>query len=313
MIVKHQNSGIEAEVLCKSKSDYGPDLVTLRIRFPRFVAEQFLKHRMFSCNAVSSRAMSVPKMNNWILGHTSEPIFWGAQKKGMQPDQKCDNLLKDVEAFGYYLDLEGITPEEAWYEARNFAMAMAQAYWNAGYHQQIPNRLTHAFQMAEYIVTATDFENFFNLRLRDKAAQSEINKLADVMNQAIELSDYIGLYEGWHLPYVTEEEKQSLSVEDLRVVSAARCAIISYNNHDTDQLLSVDKAYKIYNHLINDTNPHYTPMEHQAKALTSVENIKVGFMKSMAEDVNYPTKSLGYFANLKGWKSQRYLLENQEL
>ena len=254
MIVKGK-AGIEAEVLLKSEGTHS-NIVTLRVRFPRFVAEQFLKHRMFSCNAVSSRAMSVPKMNQWILNNTADPIFWGAQKKGMQPDVEHSQLLQDSEGYGTYIGLEDTTPEEAWYDARNFAMCMAKAYWDAGYHQQIPNRLTHAFQMAEYIVTATDFDNFFNLRLHDKAAQSEITELARCMKEAIDKAPFTGLYKGWHIPYVTDDELLTLELDDLLKVSAARCAIISYNNHDSDELLSVEKAKKIYNHLMNDTNPH---------------------------------------------------------
>lgn len=85
-LVKGLN-GIEAECLLRTKGDYS-DICTLRIRFPRFVAEQFLKHRMFSCNAMSSRALSVPKMNDWVKENPVEPLFWGARKKGMQPDQQ---------------------------------------------------------------------------------------------------------------------------------------------------------------------------------------------------------------------------------
>jgi len=277
MLVKGK-AGIEAEVLLKSAGVYS-NIVTLRVRFPRFVAEQFLKHRMFSCNAVSSRAMSVPKMNKWILDNTADPIFWGAQKKGMQPDQEHSVLLQDVEGYGQYIGLEDTTPEEAWYDARNFAMCMAKAYWDAGYHQQIPNRLTHAFQMAEYIVTATDFDNFFNLRLHDKAAQSEITELARCMKEAIDKTLSKNLHKGWHIPYVVEEELDNLS---------------------------------IYNHLINDTNLHLTPMEHQALSLTRMERLKIKTLEKFAKELNMPTR-VRYFANLNGWKSQRYLLENNLL
>lgn len=314
MIIKGK-AGIEAEVLLKSEGTHS-FITTFRVRFPRFVAEQFLKHRMFSCNAVSSRAMSVPKMNKWILDNTADPIFWGAQKKGMQPDQEHSVLLQDVEGYGQYIGLEDTTPEEAWYDARNFAMCMAKAYWDAGYHQQIPNRLTHAFQMAEYIVTATDLDNFFNLRLHDKAAQSEITELARCMKDAYNGAKLGDLYQGWHIPYVTDEELDRLSLDKLLKVSAARCAIISYNNHDSEDLLTVEKAEKIYNHLINDTNPHLSTMEHQARVLSKKEldlyNRVMG--KTWGEVLTTPGINLrdfdmSYFGNMNMWKTQRYLLE----
>ncbi len=200
-------------------------------------------------------------------------------------------------------------------------MSLAKAYWEAGYHQQIPNRLTHPFQMAEYIVTATDFDNFFNLRLYDKAAQSEITELARCMKKAIDKAPVMELIEGWHIPYLTEDDLNCLTLPEMLKVSAARCAIISYNNHDSDQLLPMEKAEKIYKHLINDTNPHYTPMEHQARVLSREEldiywAITGATMSIAAQADKKPHMrdfDTSYFGNLKMWKSQRYLLETLDL
>lgn len=324
-----RKGNIEAEVILATSNAYVdlPPIYTFRIRFPRFVAEQFLKHRAFSCNAVSSRAMSVPKMNQWIESGPAMPVFWGAQKKGMQPTEAHTQLVTKEDGVYGFIDMDGgVSADQVWCDAMQYNMQIADALWDAGYHQQIPNRLTHAFQMAEYIVTGTNFENFFNLRLHDKAAQSEIAILAQCMKIAMDTCTIqepllIG-GERWHLPYTTIDERFELPLESLCTLSAARAAIVSYNNHDTDELLPVEKAAKIYDHLVNDTNPHLTPMEHSARCLSRQEYIDAcrvqAHMCKFADVGN--TKPLERrivstltFANLYGWQSQRYLFETCQL
>ena len=108
-------------------------------------------------------------------------------------------------------------------------------------------------------------------------------------------------------------------------MSAARCAIVSYNNHDTDELLSIDKAKRIYNHLISDTNPHWTPCEHQARNETNEElSIRLKGQEALSDmlklNVNYSNeheireaiKKLNYYANLNKWVSHRYIKERYE-
>jgi hypothetical protein len=311
MLVEGKN-GIEAEVLLGTVSDISeaPPIYTFRVKFHRYVAEQFLRHRMFSLNAVSSRALTVPKMNAKIYADPAMPLFWGGQVKGMQPIEELNSKVAGL------TPNKMLTPRDAWYEAMVAMQSVAQNMWNAGYHQQIPNRLTHAFQMAEYIVTMTDLENFMNLRLKDEAAQSEITELARVMQEAKQGYALQKPHEGYHLPYVTAEEKAELDIEDLKVLSSARCAIISYNNHNTDDMLSLEKATKIYNHLINDTNVHATPMEHQARVPTTAEYTAVMAMQDAinswgeANGINMKmVKSCQYFANLNFWISNRYEME----
>ena len=184
LITVNGGNHIQAELLAYTKGVYSP-IATFRVRFHRYVAEQFLKHRMFSCNAISSRAMSVPKMNARIDKYPAIPLFWGAQEKGMQPNQECNNKIEDVWLPGNY-DQVNLSREDAWDEMRNSFCLWAEDYWDADYHQQIPNRLTHPFQMTEYIVTSTDWSNSFNLRLHDDGAQAEINELARCMEACLD-------------------------------------------------------------------------------------------------------------------------------
>lgn len=314
--VVDDKSGISAELLAYSINDSGDKIATFKLVFHRYVAEQFLKHRMFSCNATSSRAMSVPKMNEWIENNTAMPVFWGAQQKGMSPKNECVNLIGTSDTYWK-------RRAEHWINARDSAILFASDYWDAGYHQQIPNRLTHAFQMASYIVTATEFDNFFNLRLHDDAAQDEIKILAKCMKECLDnakpntIASYM-FHPGWHMPYVTAYERVKYDLKDCLIISAARCAIVSYNNHTTDEPLPLEKAKLIYSKLIEDTNPHYTPLEHAARIETIEENELVRCMQVAACMKIGPYKGISkakqrqliFYANLRGWLSNRYCIEN---
>ena len=73
-------------------------------------------------------------------------------------------------------------------------------------HKQIANRLTEPYQMMKVVVTATEWDNFFNLRI-DKDAQPELVMLADKMFNAMQGSTPKTLKAGqWHLPYVDSIE-----------------------------------------------------------------------------------------------------------
>ena len=254
--------------------------------------------------------MSVPKMNKWIEDNPATPLFWGAQKKGMQPVEECKNQIPiSTKLFKEY----NIDREELWEMAQENACLTAKKYWDAGYHQQIPNRLTHAFQMAEYIVTATDWDNFFALRLHDDAAQSEIKELARCMKEALETAVMCAPRSGWHLPYVSNEDLEMHGLRKCKILSAARCCVISYNNHETDQPMSLEKAEKLFNHLVTDTNPHYTPLEHQARVLTVTEAIEcLRASSAFAHGPASKARQCWYYANFAHWVSQRYELEHNE-
>lgn len=104
--------------------------------------------------------------------------------------------------------------------------------------------------------------------------------------------------------------KAGMRIEDLKVLSAGRSCVISYNNHQTDELMSLDKARRIFNHLMNDTNRHLTPTEHQARHLTEYENSEVNDIKRACKS-RKKARQAEYFSNFRGWISHRYELETE--
>ena len=137
-----------------------------------------------------------------------------------------------------------------------------------GVHKQVTNRLLEPFQHMRTILTATEFDNFFKLRI-DEGADPNIRTLAEMMRDAISKSEPVirsGKHpedsESWHLPYVTEGERMDIRDNPLFLcaLSSARCARVSYNNHD-GTAPTPEKDIGLHNRLL--TNGHLSPHEHQ--------------------------------------------------
>ena len=170
---------IEAKVIADSIAN-GIRLTTMELKFHRFILPEFNTHRMFSRNASSSRAIPVEKMLKQVEENPAMPIHWGKNQPGMQANKECNNKVNLKVCAGEYLN----TREEVWNNAAFWARNHAKALSDAGYHKQVVNRLLEPFQYIKVIVTATEYTNFFNLRLHPDA-QPEMKQLAVVMQAAM--------------------------------------------------------------------------------------------------------------------------------
>lgn len=272
-----------------------PVLHTLHLRYPRIIHAEGKTHRKFSIgielfeeftptfdlmddrnlsrNARSSRAVPVKTMLDEVRNAPFVPWHWGKNQKGMQAAEECNEkiLIKNA------LFIDADTPverEAAWLFARDQAADMAESFMNAGYHKQIANRLLEPFSWIDVLVTATDWSNF--LWLRDhKDAEPHMRDLAVLVRDALETAEIQTLEPGqWHLPYITNEEfrdayfgpSQSSEINKLLMISAARCARISYAPFDGDA--SYERELERYNQLVTSDRIHASPLEHQAKVYT---------------------------------------------
>jgi len=238
---------ITAKVIADSIADGCPRLTTLQLRFPRFILPEFLTHRVFSRNASSSRAIPVERMIQDVIDDPAMPMHWGANKPGMQAGDELES--------GEYL----------WRHAIVGAVFHARKLADAGYHKQIVNRIIEPFAHANVLVTATDWDNFFALRDHPDA-QPEIQALSRAMRAAMEVSKPRYLYPyNWHLPYIDKCDLEDAGgAIDARMVSAARCASVSYKTVD-GKPMTVDKALKIYDKLAGSEPKHLSPFEHIAR------------------------------------------------
>lgn len=250
-----------ATVIARTENPMNHSVVTtMELVYPRFIHSEFMTHRMFSRNASSSRAIPVKRL---IDEATVIPVHWMKNCKGMSnPEEITDE--EEIKKLSNTWLLTGLSTKVV-------AVSMAQD----GLHKQIVNRLLEPFSYIKVVVTATDWDNFFKLRLAPDA-EPHIRDLAKAMKESMEkVKPTIGFI---HAPYCDEGYKTPTHC-------AARCARVSYNKHDGTKP-SYEDDIKLAGLLMD--GQHMTPFEHYCYA-------------SLKDD---------YHANLKGWYSQRYKIEH---
>jgi hypothetical protein len=224
----------------------GYRLTTLELEYPRYIHSELMTHRVFSRNAQSSRAIPVHKLIERVEKDKWYPI-WVENKSGMSADKSLDS--KEIEECKYLWDV-----------AKMEAIDKAWDLMDLGVHKQIVNRLLEPFSKIKVILSSTEWNNFFRLRIHP-AAQQEMQELAILMKDALIASDPKKLDLGeWHLPYISQSERDTLPLETAVKVSAARCARVSYLNHDGTR--DLQKDLDLHDQLKSEK--HMSPFEHQA-------------------------------------------------
>ena len=74
---------IQAKVLCDSVHQ-GNRITTLEVVYPRMIHSEMLRHRMFSRNVASSRAIPVHKVLREVIKNPAMTCHYGKKQKGMQ-------------------------------------------------------------------------------------------------------------------------------------------------------------------------------------------------------------------------------------
>ncbi len=277
----------------------------MQLEYPRFIHAEFMTHRMFSRNASSSRAIPVHKLVEEVKISPARPVHWGSNRPGMQaveenpsPVQIPEHLatayekfLADTGRFGFVEDtpesVNRVGRDAAWRFSAWLSAEMSWAFSAAGFHKQIANRLTEPYQRMRVICTATEWTNFFRLRVHP-SAQPEIQDLASSMQLALGKNvPAILAWGDWHIPYIDLShgaEDQFYTLEERIKISTARCARVSYLNHEAKRP-GLQEDLSLHDKLVVEKPPHASPAEHQA----------------MASD--------GKYANFTGWASYRWHLE----
>lgn len=256
-------------------------ITTVALKYPRFIHAELMTHRVFSRNASSSRAIPVERMIEFIKEDTAMPIHWGKNQKGMQASKESYPTVEIVRSGGYFMPEDTVTfsCEEQWLKARDAAIDAAMSFHEAGYHKQIVNRLLEPFAHINVLVTATDWDNWFELRDHPDA-QPEIKALAQAIRKAMAESTPNRVERSeWHMPYINLDTcveaamwhrtitGEAPSVIDVRKiclkVSAARCARVSYKTFD-GKTSTVEKDLNLFEQLAGGRPLHASPLEHQA-------------------------------------------------
>ena len=293
---------IKATVITDSISQQGKRLLTYSLEYPRFIHAEFMTHRMISRNASSSRALPPGKLAEEAAGeHRAVPVLWGGERRGMQVGAELEGVhLKDA--------------QYQWACAAAEAVKWAKAMSETGVHKSISNRILEPFTHIRVVATATEWDNFFGLRL-DAQAEPTMRALAVAMWEARCASTPQLLTPGqWHLPYIDDSDLETLVGHILEPVgkskeyiegeltklaikvSVARCARVSYFSFDTKLRSSIGEDLKLYDRLLGAQSLHASPAEHSATPDTMIDG-----------KWDHPEEH----ANFRGWRMYRKMLAGE--
>lgn len=242
---------------------YSTRITTLELVYPRYIHSELMTHRVFSRNASSSRATPIKVLLSEVRNDCTFFDYLGKNKSGMVAGEP----LSTLECAEFRADWCNLAKYVA-----NEIERLAAKY---DVHKQTLNRALEPFSRIRTLVTATEWDNFFKLRLAVDA-QPEMRNLALAMQTAMNVSDC--KHNILHAPYA--ESLHGLDDRRRMMVSVAKCARVSYgraNGYPT----SIDDDLELYTRLLN--SGHLSPFEHVATA-------------AGAKD---------HYANFVGWRSYR--------
>jgi hypothetical protein len=100
----------------------------------------------------------------------------------------------------------------------------------------------------------------------------------------------------WHLPFIKDNELEKHGLDICKKKSMARCARVSYLNHDGTKP-TIEQDIQLADWLSD--NAHWSPAEHQATPISMFSSEGITHMDKNGER---------WSANFKGWVQHRQTL-----
>lgn len=234
---------INAKILADSINPFGDRLTSFEITVPKWLLQEINTHRALSRSFASSRAIPLKKYRELA---TYTPEKWFANQAGMEVGE----------------ELQDSYDSKVWWKfAHQDALDAHVQLEKQNVSKSIANRLLEPFAMVKGILTATDWDNLINLR-SESGAQPDFQDLSTQLGYLLLDNDPVQVWwHKWHLPYIglTEDYENKQNPR----ISAARCARVSYLNHDG--LRDIEKDLDLSDML--EANKHLSPFEHPAIAI----------------------------------------------
>jgi hypothetical protein len=250
----HEYPHVTATVVADS-TWAGARITTLHVWYPRFILAQLNTHGLLARSTRSSRAVPTKVLLDEARDNPVMPYKWLKNKKGMQGGEE---LTPGARACAIAHRRRAI----------DAAIEAAEGMASEGVAKETANRDLEPYLHAHTLVTATEWANFFALRLHHDA-QPEFQALAAVMRAALDASVPVERTE--HLPYA-EGPWSPRSAG----VSGARCARISYRpfEGETSDEADVERATKLWE------AGHRSPFDHPATAEPGPHGRFVGWVSA---------------------------------
>lgn len=262
---------MKVSIVADSITSKGDRLTTAIATYWRGIHAEVMTHREMSRNASSSRAIPVAKMLADLKADPFLPMHWGKNQPGMQAREELSEPARSL-------------AEGKWSLLSQHTLEVVDELNRLGLHKQIANRPTEWFGHITLLVSSTEWPNFLGQRC-SKEAEPHMEALAEAFLAALNESEPMYLEQAeWHRPFITPKDVEwaHVAVEAakkdgfndiehpeqthvwmiLNKISVARCARVSYKNHDqTDP--DPAKDVELYERLLK--NHHMSPFEHVAR------------------------------------------------
>lgn len=297
---------VDVKLLQHSYSPDGISMYSFEVEIPRIILAEWNTHGMLNTNAQSSRAVPTKKLIEEVRRNPYMPSHWGKNQKGMQAYEECHSSVNSM-------------PREAFWDiCIHNACNNAQAFEEAGYHKQIANRVIEPYSHTKLVISGTEWNNFFNLRIH-KDAEPNIREMAIKIYELIYKSDGISLQNGeWHLPYIEYYEDfygnisygfngSPISLTEAIRISLACVAQVSYRSLNTNP----EAIDRIYNSLFpsNGAPIHGSPAQHLATPFKEAQ-CKGDWQEG---ETHRDRDGYSWSAQLRGWCQYRKLIPNENV
>jgi hypothetical protein len=243
---------IKAECVAASKCQ--TKIATFKVTMPRNILAEAKTHRIISKtdegtevlvlpgigfnddlylskNSASSRVIPAKKMMKSIEENLFSPIAYQKDHKGMQGIEYFNEgeVLTGFDASNIWKS--EMTANEMWDHASKAAMTWSNTLHTAGITKQITNRLLEPFMYHTVLVTATEFENFFELR----CPKYQISDVADISFKS--KKDFIKKYgPGFELFTGLDWLKINKGQADIHMMAVAEAIYDAWNEADFKEL-----------------------------------------------------------------------------
>lgn len=229
----------------------GVRITTMRVEYPRWLLPEINTYRDgVARSTASNRAIPFEKMVKQVWTKPVLPPCIGKSHKGMSP--KSFYIDGDLDTMFVRCMLKLLS---------KITCVILFILHKFGVAKSILNRYLECYTNANTLITGTEkhFNHFFKQRLGEDA-EPNMQKVAELMYWA--RSGSKPRTEGIHLPFVTpqEENDSKLSRRDLCMISAARCARVSYTPHG-EPACDTQKDLELAKSLLE--KGHYAPFEPQ--------------------------------------------------
>lgn len=231
-------------------------ITTYECVVPKWLIAEINTHRMLARNSASSRAVPTKTIIERVKSDPYIPLEWryrnpegGMQAGELMSEEDAEKALDD------------------WLFARDAVLEFVEDLEGIKTAKEHVNRLMEPWMWTTVVMTATEWDNYFQLRGPDGGAQPEFKALVAAQIEARKESyprrvfGMEGYHERetdlWHLPYITADERFQYRPEILPRLSAARCARVSYFRQGEQQ--SIQKELERCDSLIE--NGHWSPLE----------------------------------------------------